>query len=147
MKYTKQEFISGNWVKGSQIQSGLKCKLVSEVKPQESQWQNKDGSPKFQDVAKIKFQGINEEMNISLNRATINGLVDAFGEDSVAWGNKVLPAVTEKARVAGKNVTMIYLLADGYEKVDDANGYAAIVKKGSTAETLPSIEEGADLPF
>src|SRR3990167_7633063 len=130
MKYTKQEFVSGNWVKGSQIQSGLKCKLVSEVKPQESQWQNKDGSPKFQDVAKIKFQGINEEMNISLNRATINGLVDAFGEDSVALVNKVLTAVNEKARVAGKNVTMIYLLADGYEKVDDANGYAAIVKKG-----------------
>src|SRR3990167_7040699 len=110
--YVKNEFLGGSWVKGSQIQSGVRCRLTAETKPRESQWQNKDGSTKMQDVSRVKFEGIDEEFNISLNRATINGLVDAFGEDSAKWQNKVLTAVTEKARIAGKNVVTVYLIPE-----------------------------------
>jgi hypothetical protein len=38
--------------------------------------------PKTQDVTKVQFQGQTEALNVNLNRATINALVDAFAEDS-----------------------------------------------------------------
>ncbi|MGH7249579.1 MAG: hypothetical protein ACREGC_01260, partial [Minisyncoccia bacterium] len=83
------------------------------------------------------------------------GLVEAFGEDSANWQNHVLSMETEKVRVAGKSVTALYLIAEGYERADDANGYAIIVKKGMQAvqETPPPqpVEEGEinvdDIPF
>ena len=146
-KYTKSQNISGEWVKGSEVQSGTRCKLVSETNPTPSQFLNKDGSVKMQDVAKILFSGDTEPKNISLNRATINGLVDAFGEDSNDWQNHVLVLETEKVRVAGKAVTAVYLVPDGYERVDDDNGYTVIVQKGSKVgapEELPSIDQDGD---
>jgi len=147
MNYPKKENIGGEWVKGSEVQSGTRCKLASETKPMPSQFQNKDGSVKMQDVAKILFSGDAEPKNISLNRATINGLVDAYGEDSTAWQGHVLVLETEKVRVAGKAVTAIYLVPDGYERVDDDNGYTVIVKIGSKVaapEELPSIDHDGD---
>lgn len=143
-KYSKSQAIAGAWVKGSEVQSGTRVKLVSETNPMPSQFQNKDGSVKMQDVAKIQFSGEAEPKNISLNRATINGLVDAFGEDSADWMNHVLLIETEKVRVAGKAVTAVYLVPEGYERVDDENGYTVIVKKGtqvSAPEELPSIDQ------
>jgi hypothetical protein len=143
MKYPKRESIGGVWVKGSEIESGSRCKLVSETAPITSQFLNKDGSTKMQDVAKVLFSGEAEPKNISLNRATINGLVDAFGEDSADWMGPILIAETEKVRVAGKAVTAVYLVPEGYERVDDENGYTVIVKKGTkvgTPEEIPSID-------
>jgi hypothetical protein len=142
-KYSKTQSIAGAWVKGSEVLSGSRCKLVSETNPMPSQFQNKDGSVKMQDVAKIQFSGEAEPKNISLNRATINGLVDAYGEDSADWQEHILILETEKVRVAGKAVTAIYLVPEGYERVDDENGYTVIVKKGTKVgapEELPSID-------
>jgi hypothetical protein len=144
MKYQKQQSIGGAWVKGAEVQSGSRCKLMSETVPMQSQFKNeKTGEVKTQDVAKVLFSGDTEEKNISLNRATINGLIDAFGDDSALWQGQVLTAETEKVRVAGKAVTAVYLVADGYERVDDENGYTVIVKKGTQVgapEELPSID-------
>jgi hypothetical protein len=117
-----------------------------------SQFKNKDGSDKVQDVCKVLFQGDSEPLNVSLNRATINGLVDAFGEESADWQNKTLNVETEKVRVAGKSVTALYLIPEGYVKTDDANGYAVIVKSDQQ-ETIakPSGAEiqidDSDIPF
>jgi len=144
MKYTKSQAIAGAWVKGSEVVSGTHCKLMSETNPMPSQFLNKDGSVKMQDVAKIQISGDAEQKNISLNRATINGLVDAFGEDSAGWQGHVLTIETEKVRVAGKAVTAVYLVPEGYERVDDENGYTVILKKGtkvSAPEELPDIEQ------
>jgi hypothetical protein len=117
---------------------------MRETQPMQSQFKNeKTGEVKTQDVAKILFSGDTEEKNISLNRATINGLIDAFGDDSALWTGQVLTAETEKVRVAGKAVTAVYLVPEGYERVDDENGYTVIVKKGTQVgapEELPSID-------
>ncbi len=129
-EYQKQKSISGTFVKGSDITSGTKCKLLTAAEPVTSQFKNKDGSPKMQDVAKIKFQGNNEIFNISLNRATLNGLVDAFGTKSEEWIDKVLTAITEKVVVGGKRVTAIYLVPDGYEMKENNEGYVEISKIG-----------------
>jgi hypothetical protein len=71
---------------------------MSETNPMPSQFLNKDGSVKMQDVAKIQISGDAEQKNISLNRATINGLVGAYGEESSDWTNRVLTIQTEKVR-------------------------------------------------
>ena len=126
-KYQKSNFVGGAWVKGKDIMSGTRCKLVSETNPQSSQFENKDGSPKLQDVAKIRFEGKPDPLNISINRASLNALIDAFGEGSKDWIGKTLTAVTEKVLVGGKRVTALYLLPEGYEAREDENGYMTIV--------------------
>ena len=148
MKYTKQEFVGGSWVKGSEVQSGHKVKIISETNPTSSKFTNKDGTVKMQDVCKVKFQGVEEVKNMNLNRATLNGLVDAFGEDSKNWIGKVLTAVTEKMVVGGRRVTAVYLLADGYELKEDEGGYMIIVNPNK--ESTPVGEEEInteDIPF
>lgn len=143
MKYSKQVSFSGAWAKASEITS-KRAKIVSETNPIPSSFQNKDGSPKNQDVCKVKFEGINDPLNVSLNRATINGLVDAFGEDSKDWMNHILSVETEKVRVGGKAVVALYLIPDGFEKRDDSNGYAVITRK-EAAQNPPLKEEPGDI--
>lgn len=150
MKYTKQVSLGGAWVKAAEVKSGSKAKIVSETISQPSTFLNKDGSPKTQDVAKLRIEGVSEPLNVSLNRATINALVDAFGEDSVGWQGHTLTIETEKVRVAGKSVTALYLVPEGYVKTDDANGYAVIAKKDAVGETVPEAQGEVnveDIPF
>jgi hypothetical protein len=89
------------------------------------------------------FGGDTEAKNISLNRATIDGLVDAYGEESGDWQSHVLTCETEKMRVGGRAVTTVYLVPEGYERVDDQNDYTVILKKGTQVdapEPMSSIE-------
>ena len=125
-KYSKSTFLGGAWLKGAEVVTGSRCKLVGETEPQASQFKDKNGNMKMQDVSKVRFENGTDALNISLNRATISGLVDAFGEDSKDWIGKVLTAHTEKVMVAGKRVTAVYLLADGYQVGEDENGYVKI---------------------
>src|SRR3990167_201551 len=98
--YQKQNMTSGAWAKASELSNVKRAKIVSETNPTPSQFLNKDGSPKTQDVCKVRFEGIDEPLNVSLNRATLNGLVEAFGEDSKDWQGHYLTVETEKVRVA-----------------------------------------------
>lgn len=133
MKYQKQSSVFGSWVKREDLKSGTACKIVSETVPQASNFKNKDGSPQTQDVCKVRFDGQDESVNVSLNKPTISALVDAFGDESIEWQNKPLTVETEKMKVAGKSVIALYLIPQGYEKIDDDNGYTIIVKKGQKA--------------
>ena|SRR3990167_7471408 len=128
--YKKSVQVFGSWVKAADLKSGMRAKIVSETNPEPSQFQNKDGSVKSQDVCKVKFDGFDEAFKVALNRATINGLVEAWGEDSADWQNKVLTVETEKMRVGGKAVVALYLIPAGFERIDDENGYAIIVPQG-----------------
>jgi hypothetical protein len=145
--YKKSQSLSGNWLKGADVTSGTKCFLMTEVTPQESNFTDRNGKMKMQDVAKIKFQGQSEAYNISLNRATVNALVDAFGEDSRKWINQVLTAMTEKAIVGGKRVTVVYLLPEGYETHEDDEGYVEVVRSVPEAGEMPDEVETKDIPF
>lgn len=142
MKYTKQSNISGAWLKTAELKSGTRAKLVSETTPQPSSFTNKDGSPKTQDIAKIQVEGLKETFNVSLNRATVSGLIEAFGEDSKDWQGHYLTIETEKVRVGGKIVTALYLVPEGYMYTNDSNGYAVIVKKETELPIITQPEEG-----
>jgi len=161
--------IVGKWVNKKELGNCKKAKIISETLPQPSQFLNKDGShkdgsPKTQDVCRVQFEGKGEAVNVGLNAATINGLVDAFGEDSIKWQGHTLAVETEKVRIAGKSEIALYLIPAGYKKTDDDNGYANIVKadtptppKGNAADELgddyqiPGDEDAdvnvKDIPF
>lgn len=148
-KYQKQVSIGGAWLKASEVKNGTKAKLISETTAQPSNFLDKQGQPKTQDVAKVRVQGIAEPYNVNINRASINALVDAFGEDSKDWINKVLTLETEKVLVAGKRVVALYFIPEGYTKTDDDNGYVVIVKKDQALpiQTTPApVDDGFDTP-
>jgi len=155
MKYEKQESVQGGWVKGADVVSGTSCKLISETKPQQSQFKDKKGNLKMQNVSKIQFEE-GDALNININRASLNALVDAFGTESGDWVNKELSAITEKMIVGGKRVTVVYLVPTGYELKEDEEGFIQIVKEGgevySEGEEIPTIDvgeevKGEDIPF
>ena len=146
MRYQKTSTTSGAWAKGSELVGIKKAVIVSETTPQPSQFKDKNGNDKTQDVCKVRFEGKEEVLNLSLNKATINGLVDAFGEDSKEWINQPLTVETEKVRVAGVARVAIYLIPKSYEKVDNDQGFAEIVKMGlekqiNQPEDIPIINE------
>jgi len=128
MEYKKSTRIDGEWVKAAELESGIKGKLVSETKPIEGEYGT-------QDVSKIIFAGETEPKNVRLNKTTLNGLIDAYGTDSNNWVDKSVTAHTEKALVAGKRVTILYLVPEGYELGEDG-GYVVITK----GEDVPVVE-------
>lgn len=150
MKYQRTNGTQGAWVKASEVVSGTKAKIVSETAPV-------DGNFGTQDVAKVRFQGAQEAVNVGLNRTTINGLIDAFGDDSKSWINQILTAQTEKQTIAGKRVTVLYLVPEGFEVGEDEGGYVKIMKTGTQVtkavqdDDIPVIETEkinlADIPF
>lgn len=140
--YKKNTSVGGKWAKASELGDAKFAKIVSETNPQPSTFLDKNGNAKTQDVAKVSFDGQEEALNVSLNRATINGLVDKFGEDSKAWMGHKLSVFTEKVKVAGKSVFALYLIPDGYKVMDDENGYTVVVPKDALAAgAAPSLDE------
>jgi hypothetical protein len=143
MRYTKSSTVSGAWVKASEVVSGTKCKLVAETIPSESTY---EGKVIKNNSSKIRFQGEEgEAKNVNVNRPSINGLIDAYGEDSKDWIGKVLTAQTEKMLVGGKRVTALYLIPEGFEMKEDENGYIVISKIGVQTEARNSVN-GLDYP-
>lgn len=129
-EYSKHEVLAGDWIKGKDIRSGSKAKLKSEVHPTPSQFKDKDGNVQMQDVGKIHIQGETTQKNIRVNKASISALVDAFGNDSKNWIDKLLTLETMKVSVGGKMQTAVYLVPEGYELGEDSNGYVVIKKIG-----------------
>lgn len=140
MRYESQEFVGGKWAKASELSTIKRAKIINEVKPVPGRFLNDDGSVKMQDVAKVMFEGLKEPLNVNLNKATISGLIKAFGNDSAHWVNKPLSVETEKMRVAGKAVTALYLIPSGFELVNDDEGYAKIQSIGAETEQ-PAVNE------
>ena len=140
MKYQKQTVTSGAWVDKSQLKNGQRAKIVSETNAQPSNFPDSKGNPQTQNVAKVMFEGQKEAVNVAINQTTINGLVDAFGEDSKDWQGHYLTVDIEEGRTAGKKSFTLYLIPPEYEKIDDDFGYAKIVRKGDTVkeEEIPS---------
>ena len=144
MLYTKSNSVRGEWVKASELTNGIKVKLVSETKPIQGEYGE-------QNVAQAKFNGFEGVKNVRLNKTTINGLVSAFGEESNNWIDKVLIANIEKAIVAGKRQTILYLVPESWELKEDSRGYMEIVNPSAVMakqeeQGMPQADE-TDTPF
>jgi hypothetical protein len=145
MDYEKKEFIAGKWADKSELYEKriTKAKIVSETNPEPSTFKNEDGTVQMQDVCRVQFPGYPEALKVSLNRATINALVDAFGRSSAGWQGHVLALEIDK--LPGKKFPL-YLVPEGYKRTEDENGYSVIVKKGAEKAELPTVDI-EDIPF
>lgn len=134
--YDKKEFTSGKWADKAEFYDKRvsSAKIVSETNPETSSFKNEDGSPQMQDVCKIQVAGYDEALKVSLNRATINSLVDAFGTNSKDWQGH--PLTVEVDKLPGKKFPL-YLIPEGYKRIEDENGYSVIVKKDADQEIVP----------
>jgi hypothetical protein len=142
--YSKNQSVSGKWVNKKEVKTGTRCYITTETKPMPSNFKNDDGSVQEQDVAKIQFEGAEETVNVAINRPSIHALVEAFGEDSLAWVKKPLTAVTEKTVVGGKRGIALYLVPDGYDVTEDAGGYVVIAKPSDKDDTIIDLDAPPD---
>ena len=138
MQYKKKTGGGGKWVDKSELTNGQKAKIVTETETVEGQY----GS---QDACKVRFQGAEESVNVNLNQGTINGLIDAFGDDSKDWINKVLTVQMEKMVIGGKRVTALYLIPEGYVLGEDENGYIEIQKGGAKVVKEVTVDADDDI--
>ena len=116
MKVTKS---MGQWLDKKTLKTGDIAKLVSEATEIE-------GQNGMQLVAKLRIKGQEEAKNISINAQTKNALIDAFGDDTNDWCEKLLTAHVERTLIAGKRGTALYLIPEGYAVREDENGYLII---------------------
>ena len=117
----------GGWVNKKELHNGQQCKIVSEAKEEDSNYLDKKGNPKKRIVAKVKFQGVEEAVNVELNYMTVDALSNAFGEDSADWQGNTLTAHVESSLKEGKRVYSLYLIPSGFQMVDGEDGYVSIV--------------------
>ena len=119
MEFSQSGGTSGAWAKASEIENGTLVKLITEAVEQPSDYGT-------QVVAKARFKGVDEALNVRLNKPTLNGLISAFGKESKGWIGHVLTAHTEKALVSGKRVTIMYLVPQGFELSEDPGGFLTV---------------------
>lgn len=137
MRYTKSAAsIGGAWIKGSEIldQAVSKLKIVGECLPTPSSFKDKRGNPKTQDVCQVLIPGDPEKKNLSVNMISINGMVDAFGEDSLKWVNRVVQIKVKKRMIGDEVKYPIYLIPEGYELTKDEYDNDVIQKIGAAPE-------------
>lgn len=137
MQYNRTESVGGMWVKASEV-TAQRAKLVTEAKPIEGKFGT-------QDVAKIQFEGSPEPVNINLNKTNVFGLINAFGNDSSDWVGKPLSVEKENVRVSGRLSTVLYLIPDGFKRINDENGYTKIVPSLNTVQA--QSQAIPDVPF
>lgn len=125
--YSKSSGVGGEWVDKAKLTNGQRAKIITESVPTEETY---EGKPKTRNIVKVVFEGDKEPKNVDLNRATVNGLIDAFGPDSKEWMNKVLTVHAEKAVIGGSRKILLYLLPPGFEVAEDSGGYLIVQPVG-----------------
>lgn len=128
MQYQKSSGTGGPWLDKDLVRMGQRFAILTEAKPIEEIYK---GQPNIRNTVKVKVEGLTEPQNYDLNKPTINGLIDAFGDDSRNWIGKVLFAHVEKVRVSGRAGTMVILYPEGFKVQDDEGGYAVVVPVGT----------------
>ena len=87
-------------------------------------------------VFKIKTR--NGDKKLSFNQATINILIQEFGEETENWANKDVNVILSKKVIAGKKCIVPYLATADW-RIDE---YGELFKSGTTDEV--KVE---DIPF
>lgn len=86
-----------------------------------------------------------KEGNVAFNQTTINGLIDAFGPDSVKWIGKQVKAVKVKANVAGRFIDVWYFSHPDAELTED--GFVLPVNRKAVPEEGADEINVEDIPF
>jgi len=109
-----------------------------------------EGTYGIQDVFLVKLAN-KEEGNVNFNQTTINGLIDAYGKDSIKWVGKEVKVIKIKQNVSGKFKDCYYFAHPDAEFTEDGICMPTDVKQ---TEEIPVVEDPEeddisvkDIPF
>lgn len=139
MKINRTGGAGGAWIKKDELRNGDVLKLVSEAAEVE-------GANGVQLVAKCRIKGLQgDALNLAINSASRNALIEAFGDDSKDWIDKPLTVEVEKGIFAGKRGIAMYLVPAGFSVETDGSGYVIITRDGATpTKSEPVIQTDED---
>jgi len=96
-----------------------------------------EGTYGIQDVFLVKLAN-KEEGNVNFNQTTINGLIDAYGKDSIKWVGKEVKVIKIKQNVSGKFKDCYYFAHPDAEFTEDGISIPTDVKQ---TEEIPVVED------
>ena len=70
--------------------------------------------PQFGTTHKFMVRTRNGDKRASFNQSSINILVDAYGEDSENWKDRVVTVLIKKTMIAGEKRIVAYFVTDGW---------------------------------
>ena len=139
MRLQKRTQIEGEWLKAKQLSNGMTIRLTDAAFTHPSQYVNDNGSPKMQVVAHCSVfsaEGVEAKTKspliVRINAPSVEGLIEAFGEETAEWINEPLTVQLEKTTVGGKRSTALYLIPEGFELTEDASDYMHVTRIGET---------------
>lgn len=140
MLYQKRISVGAFLKKGEDIKDNDIVEIASEGKSVEGQY-----GP--QDIFLIKTKS-GQEGNVAFNSTSINGLIDAYGKDSLKWIGEQIKAIKIKQNVAGKFIDVWYFSHPDAELTE--NGFV-LPDKGKNAPQIqtsdPEEVRTEDIPF
>ena len=128
MIYQKKVSVGAFLKKGTDFNDGDLLEIANEGNEVEGQYG-------IQNLFLVKIGG--KEGNVSFNQTSINGMIDAFGKDSLQWIGKKVKAHKIKQNVAGKFIDVWYF----------AHPDAELTESGFVLEKDPNEIEPDDIPF
>lgn len=134
MKLPQESAVLGKWLDKSELKNGDQVKIVSEAKLEAGQHGE-------QLVAKVKLRGgDNEAKNVAINGQSRKAIVQAYGDETSNWIDKIFTVELDKTTIGGKRVLVLYLIPEEFELKEDAGGYLVIQHKPYVDTSGPTIE-------
>lgn len=97
-----------------------------------------EGNFGVQDVFTVTVPS-GEDLSLAFNKTTLNNLIDAYGEDSLAWIGKEAKVWRILQNVQGKMTKVTYLSHPNADIDDEGNFYIPGKQDGPKAEAVDEI--------
>ena len=128
--YTKKVSVGNFLKKGEDYKDGDILTIANEGKQVE-------GNFGTQDIFLAKLQD-GREGNINLNQTSLNGMIEAYGKDSISWIGKKVKVTKVKMSVAGKFTDVYFFAHPDAEFTED--GFVMPADNMPEEEPLPEPE-------
>ncbi len=132
--YTKKVSVGSFLKKGIDFKDGDLLEIANEGKETQGEYGT-------QDVFLIKTPD-NKEGNVGFNQTTLNGLIDAYGQDATKWIGQKVKAIKIKQNVSGKFIDVWYFSHPDAELTE--SGFILSTKKSDYPDGEVNPEE---IPF
>lgn len=130
MKLPKNSNVKGAWLDKKTLKTGDAIKIVSEATLEE-------GQKGQQLVARVLVRGGDKEAkNLGINQPSKAALIEAYGDETAEWINKVVTVSVERVVIGGKRQLATYLIPEGFELTEDSGGFLVVQRIGVAPEEV-----------